>query len=87
MGIVLIDTRVVSALVENPFLFAWRQFSLELPVVSANHTLQWIIVAIPKIISSFRNSLRSLNIIGNESQTIWAETFENLSIETSIFVR
>ena len=86
MGIVFIDAWIVSALVENPLLFTWRQFSLELTVISANHPLQWIIVAISEVISSFRNSLGSLDIVRDQGQTVWTKTFENLSVETSIFV-
>ena len=86
MSIVFIDAWIVSALVENPLFFTWCQFSLELTVISANHPLQWIIVAISEVISSFRNSLGSLDIVRDKGQTVWTKTFENLSVETSIFV-
>ena len=86
MSIILVNAWIISTLVENPLFFTWRQFSLELTVISANHPLQWIIVAISEVISSFRNSLGSLDIVRDKSQTVWTKTFENLSVETSIFV-
>jgi len=86
MAVVIVDAWVVTALVENPLFFAWSKFSFELTVVLADHALQWIIVTITEVVCSLRNSLWSLNVVRDQSQSIWAETLENLSVETSVLL-
>ena len=86
MTVVIIDAWVVTALVEDPLFFAWSKFPLELPIVLADHALEWIIVAVAEVISSFRNSLGSLDIVGNQSQAVWTETLEDFGVETSILL-
>lgn len=86
MTVVIVDARVVTALVEDPLFFAGSKLSLELPVVLADHALEWIIVAVPKVIGSLRDSLRSLNVVRDQSQAIWTETLEDFSVETSVLL-
>ena len=86
MAVIIVDSWVVTALVENPLFFTWSEFSLELTIILANHALQRVIVAISEVICAFRNSLRSLDVIRDECKSIRTETFENLSVETSILL-
>ena len=86
MTVVIVDTWVVTALVEDPLFLAWSKLPLELPVVLADHALEWIIVAITEVIGSLRNSLGSLDIVRDQSQAVWTETLEDFSVETSILL-
>jgi hypothetical protein len=86
MTVVIIDAWVVTALVEDPLFFAWSKLPLELPVVLADHALEWIIVAVTEVIGSLRNPLGSLDIVGDQSQAVWTKTLEDFSVETSILL-
>ena len=86
MAVIIVDAWVVTALVENPLFLAWSEFSLELTIVLADHALQRVVVAITEVICALWDSLRSLDVIGNKCQSIWTETFENLSVEASILL-
>ena len=63
MAVVIIDAWVVTALVEDPLFLTWGKLSLELAIVLADHTLEWIIVAVTKVIGSLWNSLWSLDVV------------------------
>ena len=86
MTVVIVDTWVVTALVEDPLFLAWSKLPLELPVVLADHAFEWIIVAVSEVISALGDSLGSLDIVRDQSQAVWTETLQDFSVETSVLL-
>ena len=78
--------RIVSTLLEDDQLFAWVNVSLKTRIVLANNSLYGIIVAISNIISALRNSLRTLDVVGDQSETIRTQTLQHFSVELAIVV-
>ena len=78
---------VVSALLDDPLLLALVQFTLESVVILANDSLDRIIVSITNIISTFRDSLLTLDIVSDQSESIRSQSLADLSVELSVFVR
>ena len=86
VAVVIVDACVVTALVENPLFFAGSKLPLELTVVFADHALERVVVAVAEVVGSLRNSLGSLDIVGDQSQSVWTETFKDFSVETSVLL-
>ena len=78
--------RIVSTLLEDDLFFAGVDVSLETRIVLANNSLHGIIVAISNIIGALRNSLGTLDVVGDQSEAIRAQTFEYFSVELTIVV-
>ena len=56
------------------------EVTLEFSIVLANDPLSWIIVTISNIVGSLGYALWSIDVVANQSLSIWSETFEDLSV-------
>ena len=86
VSILVVHAGVVSALVEDPLLLLGSNLLLEVVIVLADYLLDGVVVAIANVVRSLRNSLLSLNVIGNKSESIGSESLEDLSVELSVFI-
>lgn len=84
MWIILELSCLISALLSGPLFFTLIKISLEFSIVFANNSLGWIIETISDIVCSFWDTLWTIDIIANQSLAIWPQTFQLLSIESSI---
>ena len=84
MVVILELTRVVAALLSDPGLFTWFKVSLELTIVLADDSLGWIVKPVTDVIGSFWNVFESIDVVANESLTIWSESLHLLCIESPI---
>jgi len=87
MSIVIVNLRVVTALIEDPFFFARVGLTHELPVIFANHVFLRIIVPVAQIIRALRNFARPVNIVHQKCLAVGPQSLENLGVETSVPLR
>ena len=78
--------RIVSTLLEDDQFFTRVDVSLETRIVLANNSLYGIIVAISNIISALRNSLGTLDVVGDQGEAIRAQTLQHFSVELAVVV-
>ena len=77
---------LISTFLHNPFFLTWLELSHEGTIVFANHSLQGVIISIAKIIGTFWDVARTIDIVDYQSLAIWTKTLNDLSVETAIFV-
>ena len=82
--IILELSRVVSTFFRSPLLFIVFQVSLEFSVVFANDSLGWIIESISDIVCSFRYVFRTIDVIANQSFSIWSQTLQLFCVESAV---
>jgi len=82
--IILELSRVVSTFFRSPLLFIVFQVSLEFSVVFTNDSLGWIIESISDIVSSFRYVFRTIDVIANQSFSIWSQTLQLFCVESAV---
>ena len=86
--IIVILLRVVTALLNDPLLLAVIQITLKVRVVLANDALHRVKVAISDIVSAFRNTSQTFNVVGQESEAFRTQSsFANFGVELAVLVR
>ena len=75
---------VVSTFFRGPLLFVVLQVSLELTVVFADDSLGWVIEPISNIVSSLWYVFRTIDVIANQSFSIWSQPFQLFCVESAI---
>ena len=77
---------LVTTLLNDPLFFSWIQVSFKSLVILTNNSLNWVKVTISNIVSSFRNTARTLDIICYQSKAIWSQTLQDFGVERPIFI-
>ena len=78
--------RLIATLFKDPSFLARSDVTFEAGVIFANYTFDWVIVTITNVVSSIWNAGWTLYIVHNKSETIWTESFEDLSIEGAVLI-
>jgi hypothetical protein len=74
MTIILKVFRIVSAFLYNPLFLSLFEITLDASIVFTNNSLSGIIIAITDIVAAIWDCLDTLDIISDQSETIWSET-------------
>ena len=84
MRVILELSRVVSTFFRGPLFFVVLQVSLEFSIVFANDSLGWIIESISDIVCSFGYVFRTIDVIANQSFSIWSQTLQLFCVESAV---
>jgi hypothetical protein len=74
MTIILEVLRIVSAFLYNPLFLSLFEITLYASIVFTDNSLCRIIIAITDIVAAIWDCLDTLDIISDQSETVWSKT-------------